>query len=55
MLLVGSTDDALTAIILPADDIMKAAKQAPEIKSADEKKDGAKELKEPELKEKKQL
>ena len=53
MSLLSSRSDALTAIILPADDILKAAKQAPEAKGAEEKKDTLKELKEPELKEKK--
>jgi S1-C subfamily serine protease len=37
--------EGLTAIILPAADILKAAKQAPETKSGDEKKDEAKEQK----------
>jgi hypothetical protein len=50
--LLGSRSDSLTAIILPADDILKAAKQVPEAKGTEEKKD-LKELKEPELKEKK--
>jgi S1-C subfamily serine protease len=51
--LFSSRSDALTAIILPADDILKASKQAPEVKGAEEKKEALKELKEPELKEKK--
>lgn len=37
--------DGLTAIIRPAADILKAAKQAPEVKNGDEKKDEAKEQK----------
>jgi hypothetical protein len=37
-----------TAIILPADDILKASKQAPEAKSESEKKEPPKESKEPE-------
>jgi S1-C subfamily serine protease len=51
--LFGPRSDALTAIILPAEDILKAAKQAPEVKGADEKKEDLKELKAPELKEQK--
>jgi len=34
--------DSMTTIILPADDILKAAKQAPEAKGGDEKKDAPK-------------
>ena len=38
--------DNLTTIILPAEDILKAAKQAPAAKSGEEKKEGSKEAKE---------
>jgi hypothetical protein len=37
--------DNMTTIILPAEDILKAAKQAPEAKSGEEKKDASKEPK----------
>ena len=39
--------DCLSAIILPAEDILKAAAQAPEAKGGDEKKSAPKEVKEP--------
>jgi hypothetical protein len=39
--------DSMTTIILPADDILKAAKQAPEAKGGDEKKDTPKASPEP--------
>lgn len=42
----ASRQDTATSIILPAEDILKAAKQAPEAKGDDEKKDEAKEKKE---------
>ena len=42
----GSRQDNATSIILPAEDVLKAAKQAPEAKGDDEKKDDAKEKKE---------
>lgn len=45
--------EGLTAIILPAGDIVKAAKQAPEAKGEDEKKDEKKEDKKEEAKEQK--
>jgi Trypsin-like peptidase domain len=38
--------DSMTTIILPAEDILKAAKQAPEAKGGDEKKEAAKDAKE---------
>jgi hypothetical protein len=37
--------DAMTSIILPAEDILKAAKQAPEAKASEEKKADASESK----------
>ena len=37
--------DSMTSIILPADDILKAAKQAPEAKGGEEKKEAPKEAK----------
>jgi hypothetical protein len=39
----GSYRDNLTAIILPAEDVLKASKQAPELKPDGDKKDDAKE------------
>jgi S1-C subfamily serine protease len=42
----GSRQDSATSIILPAEDVLKAAKQAPEAKGDDEKKDDAKEKQE---------
>jgi hypothetical protein len=39
----GSYRENLTSIILPADDILKAAKQAPEVKPESDKKEEAKE------------
>jgi hypothetical protein len=39
--------DSMTTIILPAEDILKAAKQAPEAKGGDEKKDAPKASPEP--------
>jgi serine protease Do len=39
--------DSMTTIILPADDVLKAAKQAPEAKGGDEKKDAPKASPEP--------
>jgi S1-C subfamily serine protease len=50
MSVFSSRPDSLTAIILPAEDILKAAKQVPEMKGAEEKKETLKELKEPEVK-----
>ncbi len=38
----GNGRDGVTAIILPASDVLKAARQAPEAKGEDEKKDAAK-------------
>ena len=37
--------DSMTTIILPAEDILKGAKQAPEAKGGDEKKEAPKESK----------
>jgi hypothetical protein len=37
--------DSLTSIILPAEDILKGAKQAPEVKPEEEKKEPSKESK----------
>ncbi|HEX4644079.1 MAG TPA: serine protease [Verrucomicrobiae bacterium] len=42
----GNMRDGVTSIILPAEDISKAAKQAPEAKGEDEKKEPVKETKE---------
>ena len=42
----GNPREGITSIILPAEDISKAAKQAPEAKGEDEKKEPAKETKE---------
>ena len=39
--------DSMTTIILPAEDILKGAKQAPEAKGGEEKKEAPKESPEP--------
>jgi hypothetical protein len=47
MEIFGAHPDGMTSIILPAEDVLKAAKQAPEAKAGGEKKDDPKESKEP--------
>lgn len=47
MEMFGARPDGMTSIILPAEDVLKAAKQAPELKAGGEKKDEPKESKEP--------
>jgi hypothetical protein len=47
MEMFGARPEGMTSIILPAEDILKAAKQAPEAKVGDDRKDEPKESKEP--------